>query len=67
MIDLVKKTKFAVKTCEKFHAERLPIIFETWAKAALNIQYFSEVADPEYGTVHLDGVRNTERVLYFRV
>lgn len=62
MLELARKTLFGVKTCEKFHSERLPVIFETWGKAALNIQYFSELADPDYGTVHLQGVRNTERV-----
>ena len=59
--DLAASTLFAVKTCEKFHEERLPVVRETWANAALNVEYFSETADPKYGTVVLPGVRNTER------
>lgn len=55
------KTFFGVKTCKKFHKERLSVIFDTWTKAILNIQYFSEEADPEYQTSTLPGVRNTER------
>ena len=35
---------------------------ETWAKAALNIEYFSEEADPHYETKVLPEVsQNTER------
>ena len=59
--DLAASTLFAVKTCEKFHEERLPVVRETWANAAFNVEYFSETADPKYGTVVLPGVRNTER------
>ena len=59
--DLASSTLFAVKTCKKFHEERLTVVGETWAKAALNVKYFSEEADPKYGTIVLPGVRNTER------
>ena len=58
---LAKNTLFAVKTCEKFHQERLPVIKDTWGQAALQIMYFSEITDPEIGTIQLDGVTNTER------
>ena len=59
---LAEQTFFAVKTCEKYHSERLPIIFETWSQAALNIEYFSEVADSKYNTKVLPEVnKNTER------
>ena len=34
---------FAVKTCAKFHTERIPVIKRTWAKYATNIGYFSDV------------------------
>ena len=37
---LAKRTLFAVKTCKQYHKERLPILVETWGKAALNIEYF---------------------------
>jgi len=59
--DLASSTLFAVKTCKKFHEERLTVVGETWANAALNVKFFSEEADPKYGTIVLPGVRNTER------
>lgn len=58
---LAKETLFAIKTCKKFHASRLPIIHQTWAPAALNLKLFSEISDPEWHTVSLPGVVNTER------
>ncbi len=61
MIQLSMKTLFAVKTCGKFHHERLPVVQDTWAGAAPNLIYFSEVEDPDFGTVVLEGVRNTEK------
>ena len=61
VIELAKQTLFAVKTCSKFHDERLPIIKDTWAKSALNVMYFSEVNDEDAGTIQLKGVTNTER------
>ena len=62
IILLAEQTLFAVKTCKKYHSERLPIIFETWSKSALNIEYFSEEADATYGTKVLPEVKsNTER------
>ncbi|XP_076245023.1 beta-1,3-glucosyltransferase [Calliopsis andreniformis] len=36
---------FAVKTCAKYHTERIPVIRKTWAKYANNIGYFSDTAD----------------------
>ncbi|RLU21725.1 hypothetical protein DMN91_006101 [Ooceraea biroi] len=39
------KTYFAVKTCAKYHADRIPIIKNSWAKHAINLGYFSDVAD----------------------
>ena len=61
VLKIAAQTFFAIKTCSKFHDERLPIIKKTWAKSAQNIMYFSEVTDAEIGTVQLDGVTNTER------
>ena len=59
---LAEQTLFAVKTCQKYHSERLPIIFETWSQSAFNIEYFSEVSESEYGTTVLPEVKqNTER------
>ncbi|XP_054003980.1 beta-1,3-glucosyltransferase [Hylaeus anthracinus] len=36
---------FAVKTCAKYHIERIPVIKRTWAKYVKNIGYFSDAAD----------------------
>jgi hypothetical protein len=44
-----------VKTCSKFHGDRLPIIKDTWAQAVSNIMYMSEVTDPQLGTLQLPG------------
>ncbi len=60
--DLSDRTLFAVKTCAKFHQDRLPVIQKTWSLAASNIVYVSEKADPEFGTTQLPGIsKNTER------
>ncbi|XP_072751462.1 beta-1,3-glucosyltransferase [Anoplolepis gracilipes] len=40
-----KNVYFAVKTCAKYHVNRIPIIKNTWAKYAINIGYFSDTAD----------------------
>ena len=52
---LVAKTLFAIQTCKDHHDLRLPTVHETWAPAAQNIIYVSEVVDPKYGTVVLPG------------
>ncbi|XP_050445845.1 beta-1,3-glucosyltransferase isoform X1 [Cataglyphis hispanica] len=36
---------FAVKTCAKYHVNRIPVIKNSWAKYAVNIGYFSDNAD----------------------
>lgn len=50
----------AVKTCRKFHSDRVPVIKKTWEKDAFFIQYYSDHADPSIPTVDI-GVPNTER------
>uniref|UniRef100_A0A672J8M8 Beta-1,3-glucosyltransferase-like n=1 Tax=Salarias fasciatus TaxID=181472 RepID=A0A672J8M8_SALFA len=50
----------AVKTCRKFHKERVPVIKKTWEKDALFLEYYSDHADPSIPTIDL-GVPNTER------
>ncbi|XP_020298582.1 beta-1,3-glucosyltransferase isoform X2 [Pseudomyrmex gracilis] len=42
---LPEHTYFAVKTCAKYHTNRIPVIKNTWAKNLINIGYFSDVAD----------------------
>ncbi|XP_058490835.1 beta 3-glucosyltransferase a [Solea solea] len=49
-----------VKTCKKFHSERVPVIKETWEKDALFLEYYSDHDDPSIPTINL-GVPNTER------
>jgi UDP-glucose:O-linked fucose beta-1,3-glucosyltransferase len=53
------KILFAVKTCAKFHNERLPVILKTWAQYALHLRLFSDVEDSSIPTV-ATGVQNTE-------
>ncbi|XP_078786005.1 beta 3-glucosyltransferase a isoform X3 [Oryzias latipes] len=50
----------AVKTCRKFHNERVPVIKRTWEKDAVLLEYYSDHADPSIPTINL-GVPNTER------
>ncbi|RZC40132.1 beta-1,3-glucosyltransferase, partial [Asbolus verrucosus] len=51
---------FAVKTCQKFHKERVPVVKNTWAQHAAKIEFFSDVADEAIPTISL-GVPNTEQ------
>ncbi|XP_034034114.1 beta-1,3-glucosyltransferase isoform X1 [Thalassophryne amazonica] len=50
----------SVKTCQKFHSERVPVIKATWEKDAQYLEYYSDVTDATIPTVNL-GVPNTER------
>ncbi|XP_037544226.1 beta-1,3-glucosyltransferase [Nematolebias whitei] len=50
----------AVKTCEKFHSERVPVVKSTWEKDAGILEYYSDVSDASIPTITL-GVPNTER------
>lgn len=36
------KILFAVKTCEKFHNERIPVILKTWAQFVFHLRLFSD-------------------------
>ncbi|XP_060666011.1 beta-1,3-glucosyltransferase-like [Drosophila nasuta] len=42
---------FAIKTCAKFHKERVPIIERTWAQDARQRKYYSDVADASIPTI----------------
>ncbi|XP_062393033.1 beta-1,3-glucosyltransferase-like isoform X2 [Sardina pilchardus] len=50
----------AVKTCTKFHTDRVPVVKQTWARDAAYLEYYSDSADPSIPTIDL-GVPNTER------
>uniref|UniRef100_A0A8B9H058 Beta 3-glucosyltransferase b n=1 Tax=Astyanax mexicanus TaxID=7994 RepID=A0A8B9H058_ASTMX len=58
----VKKEELfvAVKTCQKFHRDRVPVVKKTWAKDAALLEYYSDAADPAIPTVDLR-VPNTGR------
>ncbi|XP_048197510.1 beta-1,3-glucosyltransferase isoform X1 [Perognathus longimembris pacificus] len=50
----------AVKTCKKFHGDRIPIVKQTWEEEAPLIEYYSDYAESSIPTVDL-GVPNTDR------
>nr|XP_029529704.1 beta-1,3-glucosyltransferase-like [Oncorhynchus nerka] len=50
----------AVKTCKKFHTERVPVVKKTWEREAFLLEYYSDHTDPSIPTIDL-GVPNTER------
>ncbi|XP_027690995.1 beta-1,3-glucosyltransferase isoform X2 [Vombatus ursinus] len=50
----------AVKTCKKFHDDRIPIVKQTWEDQARLIEYYSDYAESSIPTIDL-GVPNTER------
>ncbi|XP_057656470.1 uncharacterized protein LOC130894005 isoform X2 [Diorhabda carinulata] len=50
---------FAVKTCKKFHRDRVPIVKNTWGKYATVIKFFSDTEDKSIPTVNLR-IPNTE-------
>lgn len=54
------KVLFAVKTCEKYHKERLPIILRTWAQFTIHLRIFSDVEDEAIPTISTK-IPNTER------
>ncbi|XP_029767841.1 beta-1,3-glucosyltransferase [Terrapene carolina triunguis] len=60
--DPVKKEDIfvAVKTCRKFHRDRIPIVKQTWEGEATLVEYYSDYAETSIPTIDL-GVPNTER------
>ncbi|XP_063088652.1 beta-1,3-glucosyltransferase isoform X1 [Cavia porcellus] len=50
----------AVKTCKKFHGDRIPIVKQTWERQASLVEYYSDHADSAIPTVDL-GIPNTDR------
>ncbi|XP_056417846.1 beta-1,3-glucosyltransferase isoform X2 [Hyla sarda] len=50
----------AVKTCKKFHKDRIPVVKQTWEKNAVHLEYYSDYADPTIPTIDL-GIPNVER------
>ena len=69
-----QETLFAVKTCAKFHDDRLPVLKATWAEVTSHIVYVSDKEDPNHRTIVLPGAetnvtrghcRKTESILEF--
>ncbi|XP_066476372.1 beta-1,3-glucosyltransferase [Tiliqua scincoides] len=50
----------AVKTCRRYHRERIPIVKQTWEGEAALIEYYSDYAESSIPTIDL-GVPNTDR------
>jgi len=50
----------AVKTCSKFHDDRVSVVKATWGRETDLIEYYSDVANDSIPTIDL-GVPNTER------
>lgn len=50
----------AVKTCEQFHTDRVPVVLKTWAQETANLEFYSETEDNTIPTIDL-GIPNTER------
>ncbi|TRY66000.1 hypothetical protein DNTS_003780 [Danionella cerebrum] len=57
---MIENIFVAVKTCKKFHSDRVPVVKKTWAKQASLLEFYSDFADPSIPTINL-GVPNTER------
>jgi hypothetical protein len=54
------KVLFAVKTCGKYHKERMPFLLRTWARLTIHLRVFSDVLDDAIPTIPT-GVANAER------
>ncbi|XP_064459319.1 beta-1,3-glucosyltransferase-like [Ornithodoros turicata] len=51
---------FAVKTCTKFHEERVSVVKRTWHRDASTVLFFSDSRNDSIPTIDL-GIRNTEK------
>jgi len=60
MKSVLDKTLVTVKTCSKFHKDRLNVVKETWAPMVPNILFVSDEEDLDIPTVHLPYTVNTE-------
>ncbi|KAL3269192.1 hypothetical protein HHI36_008275 [Cryptolaemus montrouzieri] len=55
----INSVHFAVKTCGKFHKDRVSVVLNTWARYAHKINFFSDIKDDVIPTISL-GIPNTE-------
>ncbi|KAF2898307.1 hypothetical protein ILUMI_07878 [Ignelater luminosus] len=51
---------FAVKTCQKFHKDRVHIVKRTWGQQASRLYFFSDIEDTSIPTISVE-IPNTER------
>ncbi|XP_035773742.1 beta-1,3-glucosyltransferase-like [Anopheles albimanus] len=54
----IEHIMFAVKTCHKYHWDRIPVLKHTWTRIVEHLRYFSDVSDPTIPTV-VTSVPNT--------
>uniref|UniRef100_A0A1S4H2B8 Fringe-like glycosyltransferase domain-containing protein n=1 Tax=Anopheles gambiae TaxID=7165 RepID=A0A1S4H2B8_ANOGA len=47
----VDQIMFAVKTCSKYHKDRVPALKQTWTRYVQHLRYFSDVDDPTIPTI----------------
>lgn len=45
---------FAVKTCRKYHKDRIPIVKDTWGKYAFHIGFYSESEGNIYSFIEVE-------------
>ncbi|XP_069495846.1 beta-1,3-glucosyltransferase [Ambystoma mexicanum] len=50
----------AIKTCRKFHKDRIPVVKKTWERQASLFEYYSDHAESSIPTVDL-GIPNVDR------
>lgn len=53
---------FAVKTCSKFHTDRVPVLQSTWGRDAVHIEYFSDKIGNVYSLI-INAILNN--ILFF--
>ncbi|XP_050545745.1 beta-1,3-glucosyltransferase [Daktulosphaira vitifoliae] len=52
---------FAVKTCKKYHDDRIPVLKSTWGRDAVHIEFFSDTTELSIPTTVLPNIPNTEQ------
>ncbi|KAF4525013.1 hypothetical protein B566_EDAN012120 [Ephemera danica] len=57
----IQSIYFAVKTCSKFHASRVPVVLKTWARHAEHLTLFTDSPDPSIPQLFNLGIPNTEQ------
>jgi len=50
---------FAVKTCSKYHKDRIPIVKHTWAKYVFHIGFYSDSEGNVYNFIGVSFVELT--------